>query len=75
MPIFRVKSVKIYTGQKEFTQTPAVASVTNISYAHKHTLGRHIETQTESTKCRQLISRGLGEQPRIKICKFVQTQR
>ena len=32
MPIFRVKSVKIYTGQKKFTRTPSVASVTNIRY-------------------------------------------
>ena len=29
MPIFRVKSVKIYTGQKKFTRTP---SVTNMRY-------------------------------------------
>ena len=33
MPIFCVKSVKIYTGQKKFTRTPSVASVTNIRYA------------------------------------------
>ena len=33
MPIFRVKSVKIYTGQKKFTLTPSVASVTIIRYA------------------------------------------
>ena len=32
MPIFRVKSVKIYTGQKKFTRTPSVASVTNMRY-------------------------------------------
>ena len=32
MPIFRVKSVNIYTGQKNFTQTPSVVSVTNIRY-------------------------------------------
>ena len=32
MPIFRVKSIKIYTGQKKFTRTPSVASVTNIRY-------------------------------------------
>ena len=32
MPIFRVKSVKIYTGQFFFTQTPSVVSVTNIRY-------------------------------------------
>ena len=32
MPIFRVKSVKIYTGQKKFTLTPSVASVTIIRY-------------------------------------------
>ena len=32
MPIFRVKSVKIYTGQKKFTQAPPVAPVTNIRY-------------------------------------------
>ena len=35
MPIFRVKSVKIYTVQKKFTRTPSVASVTNIRYAWK----------------------------------------
>ena len=29
LPIFRVKSVKIYTGQKKFTRAPPV---TNISY-------------------------------------------
>ena len=32
MPIFRVKSVKIYTGQKKFTQAPPVAPVTNMRY-------------------------------------------
>ena len=32
MPIFSVKSVKFYTGQKKFTWTPSVASVTNIRY-------------------------------------------
>ena len=35
MPIFRVKSVKIYTGQKKFTRTPSVASVTNMRYELK----------------------------------------
>ena len=33
MPIFRVKSVKIYTGQKKFTRAPLVVLVTNIRYA------------------------------------------
>ena len=32
MPIFRVKSVKIYTGQKKFTPAPPVAPVTNMRY-------------------------------------------
>ena len=32
MPIFRVKSVKIYSGQKEFTRAPPVAPVTNMRY-------------------------------------------
>ena len=32
MPILCVKSVKIYTGQKKFTQAPLVALVTNIRY-------------------------------------------
>ena len=32
MPIFCVRSVKIYTGQVFFTQTPSVVSVTNIRY-------------------------------------------
>ena len=31
--MFCVKSVKIYTGQKNFTLTPSVASVTNMRYA------------------------------------------
>ena len=34
MPIFRVKSVKIYIGHKKFTLTPSVASVTIIRYVH-----------------------------------------
>ena len=33
MPNFRVKSEKIYTGQKKFTQAPLVVLVTNIRYA------------------------------------------
>ena len=33
MPIFWVKSVKIYTGQKIFTWAPLVVLVTNIRYA------------------------------------------
>ena len=32
MPIFCVKSVKIYTGQKKFTEAPLVVLVTNIRY-------------------------------------------
>ena len=32
-PIFRVKSVKIYTGQKKFTRPPPVAPMTNMRYA------------------------------------------
>ena len=32
MPIFRVKSVKIYTGQKKFTRAPLVVLVTNMRY-------------------------------------------
>ena len=31
---FRVKSVKIYTGQKKFTRAPPVAPVTNMRYVH-----------------------------------------
>ena len=42
MPIFRVKSVKIYTGQKKFTRAPLVVLVTNIRYAGgQHTLQHH----------------------------------
>ena len=32
MPIFRVKSVKIYTGQTKFTRAPLVVLVTNMRY-------------------------------------------
>ena len=32
LPIFRVKSAKIYTGQKKFTGAPPVAPVTNMRY-------------------------------------------
>ena len=32
MPIYRVKSVKIYTSQKKFTRAPLVVLVTNIRY-------------------------------------------
>ena len=45
MPIFRVKSVKIYTGQKKFTLTPSVASVTIIRY------GNHYWQPTQPLKC------------------------
>ena len=34
MPIFRVKSVKIYAGQKKFTRAPLVVLVTNIRYGN-----------------------------------------
>ena len=34
MPIFRVKSAKIYTGQKKFTRAPLVVLVTNIRYVY-----------------------------------------
>ena len=43
MPIFRVKSVKIYTGKKKFTLTPSVASVTIIRY-EPHKLCHPAET-------------------------------
>ena len=32
LPILRVKSVKIYTGQKKFTRPPPVAPLTNMRY-------------------------------------------
>ena len=32
LPIFRIKSVKIYIGQKKFTRLPPVAPVTNMRY-------------------------------------------
>ena len=32
MPIFRVKSEKIYTSQKKITRAPPVAPVTNMRY-------------------------------------------
>ena len=37
LPIFRVKSVKIYTVQKKFTRAPPVAPVTNMRYVHNQT--------------------------------------
>ena len=36
LPIFRVKSVKNYTRQKNFTRAPPVAPVTNIRYVRAH---------------------------------------
>ena len=44
MPIFRVKSVKIYTGQKKFTRAPLVVLVTNIRY------GLNLDTPAEYKK-------------------------
>ena len=48
MPIFRVKSLKIYTGQKKFTRTPSVAYLTNMRYEFSLSLmnrfGRKWET-------------------------------
>ena len=38
MPIFCVKSVKIYTGQKKITRAPPVAPVTNMRYAPARTV-------------------------------------
>ena len=40
MPIFRVKSVKIYTGQKKFTRAPAVVLVTNMRYERMKNIAR-----------------------------------
>ena len=44
MPIFRVKSVKIYTSQKKITRAPLVVLVTNISYDchHHHLIMEHL---------------------------------
>ena len=41
MPIFRVKSVKIYTGQKKIYTGIPVAPVTNIRYGSGHTTARY----------------------------------
>ena len=38
LPIFRDKSVKIYTGQFFFTQAPPVVPVTNMRYGHSLTV-------------------------------------
>ena len=49
MPIFRVKSVKIYTGQKKFTRAPLVVLVTNMRYGFKgkNSRGRHHLSNSE----------------------------
>ena len=50
MAIFRVQSGKNYTGQKIFTQTPSVVSVTNIRYgAHQHPGVQWLNTSPEET--------------------------
>ena len=41
MPIFRVKSVKIYTGQKKIYTDIPVAPVTNIRYVWVRSLAGH----------------------------------
>ena len=45
MPIFRVKSVKIYTSQKIYTGIP-VAPVTNIRYGPKKKIRKNEEKNT-----------------------------
>ena len=61
MPIFRVKSVKIYTGQKKFTLTPSVASVTIIRYDDTNTSAQHAwkETQLQRGDCQVLSAQHL----------------
>jgi len=49
MPIFRVESVKIYTGQKKFTRAPLVVLVTNIRYAKEEEVQSFIY-EGEATK-------------------------
>ena len=45
MPILRVKSVKIYTGQKKFTRAPPVAPVTNMRYVNRFTYSTNLITR------------------------------
>ena len=54
LPIFRVKSVKIYTGQFFLTQAPPVVPVTNMRYAWTHLVADHFlpaDLQEESDFC------------------------
>ena len=60
MPIFRVKSVKIYTGQKKFTQAPPMAPVTNMRYVPVMQAG-HEEEVTQVGHCEQRYVK-LGEE-------------
>ena len=64
MPIFRVKSVKVYTGQKKFTRAPPVAPVTNMRYdlrdrknAQRYTRCADFELQTASPTDFQLCEK------------------
>ena len=68
MPIFRVKSVTIYTGQKKFTQAPLVVLVTNIRYDF---------SQQDSHLIFMAISSGqlnIGEQKMVLLIAGVSSQ-
>ena len=65
MPIFRVKSVKIYTGQKKFTLTPSVASVTIIRYG----IDRRIVLQfVRLTTGHAILAK--GQQPMLNVISY-----
>ena len=54
LPIFHVKSVKIYTGQKKITQAPPVAPVTNMRYDDE----RGNQPNITNCKCKHLTCAG-----------------
>ena len=48
LPIFRVKSVKIYTWQKKFTRASPVAPVTNMRYDYVNHFGGDVDVDANS---------------------------
>ena len=65
MPIFRVKSVKIYTGEKKFTRTPSMASVTNIRYVWVTRVNTDIQMGIQNTGRNTNSSTKLGWVTRV----------
>ena len=81
MPIFRVKSEKIDTGQKKFTRAPLVVLVTNIRYVTtitiniNHSITRSVIVNQYDSATLECTAKGSPQVKTQNCCYFLDRNR